>query len=127
MNELKINGLKTLETIPDISFYIFLLLIVVGLTIITLIIYLLYKFFKNKNNPRKDYYEILKNLDLNDTKNAAYKITTYTRKLALSDREIKLADELISELEEYKYKKDVGNFDKSIIRKFEFFMDNIDV
>jgi len=127
MNELKINGIKSLESIPDISFYLFLLIILVTLTIFTLIVYLLYKYFKNRNNPRKDYYKILKNIDFDNTKDSAYKITKYTRKLASNDREIKLSKELISELEEYKYKKDVKKFDNNIIQKFELFMDSVDV
>ena len=127
MNELKINGLKSLETIPDISFYIFLLLILISLIVFSTIIYLLYKFFKNRNNPRKEYYEKLKNLDLTNTKNAAYEITKYARKLARNDREKKLLEELICDLEEYKYKKDVKKFENNIKQKYEVFMENIDV
>ncbi|WP_298753840.1 hypothetical protein [uncultured Arcobacter sp.] len=127
MNELKINGIKALETIPDISFYLFILLIGVSLILIFSFIYLLYKYFKSKNNPRKRYYKRLENLDLNNTKNAAYEITKYVKKLAKSHREIKLAEELISELEEYKYKKDVKKFDNTIYQKYELFMENVDV
>ncbi|WP_428025742.1 hypothetical protein [Arcobacter sp.] len=127
MNELKINGLKELETIPDISFYMFLLLITVCIIITSLLIYLIYKFFKNRKNPRKQYYEILKNIDLNNTKTAAYEITKYTKMLAHNERELKLADELISMLEEYKYKKEVKKFENDVIQKYELFMENIDV
>ncbi|PLY09353.1 MAG: hypothetical protein C0626_10200 [Arcobacter sp.] len=69
----------------------------------------------------------MENLDLNNTKNAAYEITKYVKKLAKSHREIKLAEELISELEEYKYKKDVKKFDNTIYQKYELFMENVDV
>ena len=127
MNELKINGIKDLENIPDISFYLFLLLIGISLVLIFSFVYLLYKYFKSRNNPRKVYYKTLQNLDLNNTKNAAYEITKYAKKLARSDREIKLADELISELEAYKYKKSVEKFDNNIYQKYELFMENIDV
>lgn len=127
MNELKINSIKDLETIPDISFYLFLLLIIISLILLGSLVYLLYKHFKNKNNPRKKYYKILKEIDLNDTKTAAYKITKYIKKLARNDREIKLAEELISELESYKYKKNVERFNNNIHQKYELFMENIDV
>lgn len=127
MNELKINGLKGLETIPDISFYLFILLIVVCIIIIFSLLYLLYKFFKNKNNPRKEYFRKLQNIDLNDTKSAAYNISKYVKKLAKNDREVKLAEELIHDLESYKYKRSVKNFDTNIHQKYELFMENIDV
>ncbi|WP_419768335.1 hypothetical protein [Arcobacter sp.] len=127
MNELKINDIKDLVSIPDISFYILILLIVLGIVIIGFLGFLIYSFFKNKKNPRKKYYEIIKNIDLNDTKNAAYQITFYTRKLAKNEREIKISEELISLLEEYKYKKDVKKFENNIIQKYELFMETIDV
>lgn len=127
MNELKINGLKGLETIPDITLYLFILLIIVSIIILSSLIYLLYRSFKTKNNPRKVYYKKLQELDLNDTKNSAYKMSKCIKELAKNDREIKLAQELISDLEKYKYKKNVEAFDSNIHRKYELFMDNIDV
>ncbi|MGB5919476.1 hypothetical protein [Arcobacter sp.] len=127
MNELKINDIKDLVSIPDISLYLLILIIVLGTVIIGFVGYLIYRFFKNKKNPRKKYYEIIKNLDLNDTKNTAYQITLYARKLAKDEREIKISEELIALLEEYKYKKDVKKFENDILQKYELFMETIDV
>jgi hypothetical protein len=127
MNELKINDIKDLVSIPDISLYILILLIVLGIVILGFVIFLIYRFFKNKKNPRKRYYEIIKNIDLNDTKNAAYQITLYARKLARNEREIKISEELIALLEEYKYKKNVKKFKNDIFQKYELFMETIDV
>jgi hypothetical protein len=127
MNELKINGIKGLVSIPDISLYILLLIIVFSLVLIGLVIYLIYKFFKNKNNPRKEYYQMLKDIDLSDTKKAAYTITLYAKKLVKDDRDKKLADELINLLDEYKYKKDVNKFGNDVKLKYDLFMENIDV
>ncbi|ADG92438.1 conserved hypothetical protein [Arcobacter nitrofigilis DSM 7299] len=127
MNELKINDIKNLVSIPDISFYILILLIVLGIVIIGFVGYLIYRFFKNKKNPRKKYYETIKNINLSDTKNAAYQITFYARKLAKNEREIKISEELITLLEEYKYKKDVKKFENNILQKYELFMETIDV
>ncbi|MGB7401942.1 MAG: hypothetical protein WA916_05145 [Arcobacter sp.] len=127
MNELKINDIKDLVSIPDISLYLLILIIVLGTVIIGFVGYLIYRFFKNKKNPRKKYYEIIKNLDLNDTKNSAYQITLYARKLAKDEREIKISEELIALLEEYKYKKDVKKFENDILQKYELFMETIDV
>lgn len=127
MNELKINDIKNLVSIPDISLYILILLIILGVIIISVVVYLIYRFFKNKKNPRKKYYEIIKNVNLNDTKNAAYQITLYARRLARNEREIKISEELISLLEKYKYKKDVKKFENDVIQKYELFMETVDV
>jgi len=129
MNEqLKLHDIKSLETIPDISFYIFILLVVLGIALVCIILFFIYKYFKNKKpNKRKEYYQILKNLDLDDTKNAAYTITKYSRLLARNERELKISHELIEELEKYKYKKEVKPLSNEVKINFERFMDIIDV
>ena len=80
-----------------------------------------------KTNDRKTYYNILKNIDFSDSKKAAYTITKYSRLLASNDREKKLANELIEDLEFFKYKKDVKNIDKMSKAKFLTFMEILDV
>lgn len=128
MNELKIHDIKNLVEVPDISFYLFISLIILAFLILCISIYLLYKKFKNKNKKiRKEYYKILQEIDFSKSKNAAYKITKYARLLAISQREIKLANELILQLEKHKYKKDVEDINKSIKIKYEIFMDALDV
>lgn len=129
MNEqLKLHDIKGLETIPDISFYIFILLIILAFAIVSIILFFIYRYFKNKKpNKRKEYYEILKTLDFTDPKECAYKITKYTRLLARNEREKKLCFELIEELDKYKYKKEVLPLDNHIKVNFDRFMDIVDV
>ncbi len=128
MNELKIEDIKELVEIPDISLYFFILIIVMlSLMVITLFV-LSYKIFKNrKKDQRKNYYTILKELDLTNTKDSAYTMTKYLRLLAQNERENKLIEELIIELEKYKYKKDVTAFKEETLSQFERVMDSIDV
>lgn len=127
MNELKINDIKTLETIPDISLYIFILLIVLALITIAIGVFLLIKFLKNKKDDKHIYYEKLRNIDFSNSKDCAYKITKYGRLLISNDREIKLYEELINDLEKYKYKKNVKEIDSNTKRRFDTFMDSLDV
>ena len=124
----KLNDIKELEKIPDNSIFIFSFLIFLAILILTTLIFFLIKFFKNrKKSPRKIYFEILKNIDFSDSKKSAYVITKYSRLITTNEREKKLANELIEELEKYKYKKNVEKIDETIKAKFLVFMDSLDV
>lgn len=124
----KLHDIKELEHIPDNSIFIFLSLIFLGILFLLIIIFFIIKFFKNKKtNNRKKYYDILQNIDFKDSKNSAYTISKYSRLLARNLREKKLCDELIEELEVFKYKKNVGKINNTIKAKFSTFMDSLDV
>ena len=128
MNEIKIHDIKNLVDIPDYSLYIYMFLWIIGIVIIFIILFILIRFFvTRKKNKKKEYYKILKNIDLSDPKKAAYEITKYARLISQSNREKKLSNELIDELESYKYKKDVKPLDDNFKILFGRFMDNIDV
>lgn len=124
----KLNDIKELEKIPDNSFFIFLALVLVFMILLILIIFSLIKFIKNKKpNQKKVYYKILEDIDFENPKEFAYTFTKYSKLLISNDREKKLADELIEELEKYKYKKVVENLDEEIKAKYKIFMDSLDV
>lgn len=48
MNQLPINDIKNLETIPDMSLYILIFLISLGAFLIIAFIYFIFKFLKRK-------------------------------------------------------------------------------
>ncbi len=128
MNDLKIHDIKPLVEIPDYSLYIFILLVTVVSVIILSLIYFIYKIIRNKEpSLKKNSLEILKTLDLNDTKTSAYSITYHGRVVATAPRERKLFEELTSRLEEYKYKKEINSFDEETLHQLEIFMEAIDV
>lgn len=128
MNEIKIHDIKNLSQIPDISFYIFLGLSILAIVILLILIFIIYKYFKNKKkNRRKEYYKILKALDLQESKQAAYDISKYARLLISNEREEKLFDELNEELEKFKYKKEVESLNDEVRILFGRYMDIIDV
>jgi flagellar biosynthesis/type III secretory pathway M-ring protein FliF/YscJ len=124
----KINDIKGIVTIPDNSIFIFSALVIAVIIALVIISILIFKFFKNrKKNIRKEYFNILQNIDFSDSKKASYEITKYTRLISHNEREKKLSDELIEELQEFKYKKTVGKIPEQIKAKFSTFMDVVDV
>lgn len=128
MNQLQIHDIKELSDIPDISFYLFIALSLLGFVLILILLFLIYTYFKNRTkNKRKDYFKYLKELDLKESKKAAYDISKYTRLLATSEIEKKLCDELNEELEKFKYKKEVDPLSDEVKILFGRFMDTIDV
>lgn len=128
MNELQIHDIKPLVQIPDYSIYIFSLLCLLGVLFVLTIFFILYKLFKNRDkNSRKVILQKLKDIEFKDSKKAAYEITKYARELARSDRERALCSELIHELEKFKYKKEVMEFDKESRVKYELFCEAVDV
>ena len=101
--------------------------LIITLTVV-LTLFLIYKLIKNrKRNYRKEYFKILKNLNFDNTKDSAYKITKYSRLLAKSERQKRLAQELNDALNEYKYKRYVKDFDTEIKNLYDRFMDSLDV
>ena len=128
MNEIKLKDIKELVDIPDYSIYLYMLLWILGSLVFFILLFILIRLIINRGkNRRKLYYKTLKEIDLNDSKKAAYEITKYTRLLIQSDREKKLALELIEELDRYKYKKDVEPLGSQAKILFGRFMDNVDV
>jgi len=126
---IKIHDIKPIVKIPDYSIFFYYTIIAMLFLFFCLFIYYLYKFFKPKNKTQEmKWYEILSNLDFNDTKNTAYKITKYGTYLATDERQKRLIEELTNELSNYKYKKEIQNsFSSNIKTKFSIFMDTLDV
>lgn len=131
MNEnitLKIHDIKDIVKIPDNSVFIYFALMLLGFVIVLSIIIFIIKYFKNKKiNKRKMYFNILKDIKFKEPKKDAYIITKYLRLLVVEDREKRLANDLINELEDYKYKKEVPIIDKSIKNKLTTLLDILDV
>ncbi len=128
MNEIKIHDIKDIVEVPDVTFYIYYGLIILAFIALCLVIYFIYKFIKNRKiNIRKEYFKILEELDLNNSKNSAYQITKYGHLLARNDREKQLFNDLLSELEVYKYKINVPEFHDDTKALFDVFMDSLDV
>lgn len=69
---------------------------------------------------------ILKNIDLEDSKRAAYTITKLGRELVWDDRSFKIFEELLRRLQRYKYKKEVSKLDDEVKRYLKLFLETVD-
>lgn len=131
MNEnisLKLHDIKDIVEIPDTSIFIFSLICFISLLLLLGIILLIIKFIKSKKvNERKVHFDTLKQIDFSNSKETAYIITKSIRFLAQNEREKNLGFEIIDELEDYKYKKDVKDIDNSLKIKLDRFLDVVDV
>lgn len=128
--EIPLHDIKPLLEVQDYSFYYFLVLMGVVTIVILGSIYLLYKHFREKRkfNLRKEHFKLLQDIDLNETKSAAYRLTEYGATFANdSERHQKTYHDMVEKLEKYKYKKSVDDFDSETLRVIELYRGIIDV
>ena len=124
----KLHDIKDIVKIADNSIFIYYALVFFSLLIFFIIIIYILKYFKNKKvNQRKLYFDALKNINYKNAKKDAYLITKNLRLLIKSDREKILANELINDLDEFKYKKDVANINTECKNKLNTLLGIIDV
>ncbi len=128
--DIPLHDIKTIVEVQEYSFYYLLVISLIAAVIVLGLIYLIYKYLKNRNtyNERKEHFKILNELDLNDTKKAAYAISLYGATFKDDgDRQKGMYENLTSRLEAYKYKKDVDAFDKETLSFIELYKGMIDV
>lgn len=129
-NEIPLHDIKPLLEIEEYSFYYFIGIVTVVTLIVLGVAYLLYKHFRTKNrfNIRKEHLQLLKNIDLKETKKAAYQLTEYGATFQNdSERHQKTYHDMLDRLEKYKYKKNVDDFDSETLRIIELYRGMIDV
>lgn len=128
--DVPLHDIKQIVEIEDFSLYYLIGVVAISALLIALIVFLLYKWNKGKKkfSIRKEHAKLLDLLDLHETKHAAYAITLYG--LTFRDdslRHKEMYENILSRLEEYKYKKSVDKFDSETIGYIELFKDMIDV
>ncbi len=126
---IKIHDIKPIIEIPDFSVYLYYGLLFLVFVVICLIIHGQNKVLKPKIKTKEMFwYEKLQSLDFDNPKQTAYDISKYGRYLAKEERQVRLIDELTSELSSYKYKKEIPIIlTQEIKTKFKIFMDTLDV
>ena len=128
MNENNISAqlrdIKPLLEIPDSSYYIYWgLIIFIALLLLGIVFFVLKKLWENRKiNLAKGYLEAIKKIDWVDTKKSAYEATHYARLLATDERKKELFSQLEPMLEQYKYKKAVGEIDPDTQNKFNLYV-----
>ncbi len=122
-NTTQLRDIKPLVEIPDYSFYLYWGLVLVAVVITLLAVYLGYRKWleHREQNRQKQYLEVLNSIDWTSPKKAAYRATHYGRLLCKDERREKLFEQMLPELEKYKYKKEVQGVDEETMRAFELF------
>ena len=129
-HDIPLHDIKTIVDVPEYSMYYLLGVIAFGVLLLLGVAYLAYLWFKRRNafNIRKENLKLINMLDLSDTKRTAYSIT------ALGDifkedspRHSEMFQNITQRLEEYKYKKDVAEFDKETLGYIELYREMLDV
>jgi flagellar basal body-associated protein FliL len=123
-----LRDIRTLEEIPDISLYLFIIMIVFAILVVAGMGMMLYRHFKSKGEDltRKEVLKRLQEVDLSNSKEAAYKITKYARYLATQEREKKIFAQLEPKLTSYKYIKNPPPLDEETINHYHLFLEVLD-
>lgn len=124
----ELRDIRGLEEIPDISFYLFLLMVGFGLLVLSGLLVMIYKHFsgKKKDLTRKEVLKRLEDIDFEDSKEAAYKITKYARYLVEDERSQKMFLQLEEKLTKYKYIQNPPPFDEDTIGQYNLFLEVVD-
>lgn len=128
--DIPLHDIKPIVDIEEYSLYYFLGYIAIGVIIATVFIYFIYRWYKKRNrfNIRSYHKELFDSVDINETKKAAYLITTCAHTFKNdSDEHQKAYRELIARLEEFKYRKSVDKFDEKTIGFIETYKSMIHV
>jgi hypothetical protein len=115
----KLKDIQSIVPIDEYSLYYFIALcgaVLLSACLIMIIATKLYK--KIKSRPKKIALNKLKNIDFSNPKKAAYVITKHAKLFYKNS----LYDQLIRELEIYKYKKNVPDFSNKSKDLFDSFL-----
>lgn len=123
VSQAPIKDIKDLFTLSD---YYILGLIPLLIIIITAAVFFAYKLFKRKDYEYETSMEILKNLDLDNSKRSAYLLTKHGLITAREESEKKLHQDLVKDLERYKYRKSPKHFSQATQEQIKIFLGAVD-
>lgn len=128
--DIPLHDIKPIVEVQEYSLYYFLGVASVAALLVAALGYLIYKYFQRRNtfNLRKEHFRLLNSLDLNNTKESAYMITSLGATFKDdSPRHREMYENLTNRLEEYKYKKEVDKFSEEVLGYIELYKEMIDV
>ncbi len=128
--DIPLHDIKPIVEIQEYSFYYFLGIGFILLLLVLGIVYLLYRWIKARNrfNQRAENFKMINKLNLKETKNSAYAITSLGAIFKDdSPRHSEMYANLSQRLQEYKYKKEVDGFDSEVLGYIEVYKGMIDV
>lgn len=125
--EIPLHDIKGLVEIPDNSLYFFIATILISITLIVIAIIFILRFFKRDKaiKLQKVYLETLSQLELTNSKQAAYELTHYGNLLEKNEEQNQRYETLIKALETYKYQKEVPPFNERDTQAIHHFLEVI--
>jgi len=123
--DIPLHDIKPLVDVPDNSLWLFSAVVLFSILLLVAIIYFLLKLRKSKFDEKKLWLKELKNIDVNNAKEAAYAITEFGEKLLANSTAPELFDTLNERLEQFKYRKEVPNLDARTIELYNLFVESI--
>lgn len=127
--DIPLHDIKPIVEVQEYSLYYFLGVVFVLALLIIALGYLIYKYIQKRNafNLRKEHSRLLNSLDLKNTKDSAYMITSLGATFKDdSPRHKEMYENLTNRLEEYKYKKEVESFSREVLGYIELYKEMID-
>lgn len=131
LENLPLHDIQGLVEVNDHSLVIFIAVVLLALFLTLAVLYFIWKYFskRRKTDIRKEAYEALSSVDLDNVKHAAYEITRLG--LIFKDDSERLSSKyysLTQKLDKYKYKKSVDDkLDQDTVSYYKIFLDMIEV
>ena len=120
---LQLKDIKPIVAVPDHSLWLFLALVAAVLLLLGALVYREIKCRKKGGNPtRAEAQRRLLALDFNDTKTAVYDFSLLGHFVTTPETE-PVFKALLSELEPYKFKKEVPPLDETLREKLHDFIE----
>ena len=122
----QLRDIKGLVEVTDYSLYYLLGLVGVAVVILLVLGILLYKRLTRKvpMTQQKLAKALLKKFEIGDAKESAYEFS-HLAQYAVSDEQRQALQEILSELEQYKYKKEVPELDAALKEKMKQFVKEV--
>ncbi len=126
-HNITLNDIQTIVIINEPSFQYAVALSLFIAVVLIGIIYITYKKLvilnSNDKQKRKTNYEILKNIDMSDTRKASYTLSIYGKKVIKTEKEKILFNKLSILLNKYKYTEEIyDTFDKQTLKSINKFI-----
>ena len=119
----ELRDIKGIVEVTDYSLYYLLGVVGVGTIVLIVLTVLLYKYLTKKDllTQKKVAMDLLKKFEFGDAKESVYEFS-HLAQYAVNDTQRKELEELLAELEVYKFKKEVPELDAELKAKMKKFI-----
>lgn len=129
-SDIALHDIQPLMGVNEYSLYFLLGYIALAMLFLILLVYILFYLYKKRKrvNVRKQYKEAIESLNLDETKKAAYMISSYG--VCFKDDSAQHQEtygDLIKRLSQYKYKKNIEAFDSETLECIQIYKGMLNV